>query len=659
MKEVQKYVLLLGALGLSACGMFQTPTKPTSPTTETTPNTNFDAQGTPIVCTNQSAGGNFPYNLNGPLWRQQFFLNDNGTPLNYSTFSTDLPAVGNISMNPYVYNSTGGTYTPGPWMYQHIYAPNVILTGTQTNGAAANNIVVTASGNYGLSYNASLKQFDLPVVSSSNKFKLYDAAGNLLPTEYGGSQTSMPSINGRVRIPTGQKVTLEFYLDPNVQYRPELIWATFKDASGVTKTDWVKVTMPYQEGILKVNAATYTVQEPTGIKTYQSAVNPLPKFKFVMRGYNNLVSSDRPFLNRQGIYYTWPSSVPSGNWTAWNQFMDERKDFVLNWNLYDQKVGSASVDASGNPVVNAATVTTPAQWNLGTPGYANDKNCISKTFAPESGSQQWFSVIQPAATVFSGATFTETQQGLKAEYFDNPDFTGKRVERLDSQINFNWGGYSPAPFISPETYSIRWSGSITPSYSEQYTFYFTGGSGMRLLVNGKTVIDQWDAPLSVATGTITLKAGVKYPIELQYQHPLGNAQAILEWSSMSQSRSVMDSSVFSPIPVSIIPVYKLRIGAYHENSQFVSVYSFISHILSQDNVAHSGWSGWILPENAEMNRLSWYLGFAKEKYKLYDNLRTEDGVFMGTGYICSDHNGSYGLGSKNGKCIYIDLLEDF
>ncbi|WP_169743898.1 PA14 domain-containing protein [Deinococcus misasensis] len=541
-------ILLLGALGLSACGMFQTPSKSTSPNTETTPNINFEAQGTPIVCSNQSAGGNFPYNSNGPLWRQQFFLNDNGTPLNYSTFSTDLPAVGNISMNPYVFNASGSTIKPQPWMYQYIYAPNTILSGTQSTGAVANNVVTSVSGIYGLLYNDSLKQFEIRIFSATgNKFKLYNAAGDVLPTEYGATQTYYPTINNnRVQIPTGQKVTLEFYLDPKVQYRKELIWASYKDASGVSKTDWVTVNMPYQEGILKVNAATYTVQEPTGIKTYQSAVNPLPKFKFVMRGYNNLVSADRPFLSRQGIYYTWPSSVPSGDWAAWNQFMDERKDYVLNWNLYDQKVGSASVDASGDPVLNAATVSTAAQWNLGTPAYANDKNCISKTFAPEYGSQQRFSVIQPAATVYSGATFTETQQGLKAEYFDNPDFTGKRVERLNSQINFNWGGYSPAPFISPETYSIRWSGSITPPTSGRYTLWITSGSPVRLVINGIKLLDVAQAAQPVS-GEMFLRAGESYSLQMDFKHQTGDAQMKLEWQNPQMTRQVVPSSVMSPI----------------------------------------------------------------------------------------------------------------
>lgn len=550
-------ILLLGALGLSACGMFQTPNKSTPSTTETTPNPEFATQGTPTVCSNQSAGGSFPYSNYGPLWRQQFFLNDNGTPLNYSTFTTDLPAVGNISMNPYVVNATGGSYAPIPWLYQYIYAPNITLSGTQSTGTVANNAVMAVSGIYGLLYNNSLKQFELPIFSgTSTKFKLFDAAGNVLPTEYGASQTYYPTINnGRVRIPTGQKATLEFYLDPKVQYRKEMIWATFKDASGVSKTDWVTVNMPYQEGILKVNAATYTVQESTGIKTYQSSTNPLPKFKFVMRGYNNQVSADRQFVSRQGIYYTWPSSVTSGNWTAWNQFMDERKDYVLNWNLYDQKVGSASVDASGDPVLNAATVSTLAQWNLGTPGYANDKNCISKTVAPESGVMQRFSVIQPAATVYSGATFTETQQGLKAEYFDNPNFTGKRVERLNSQINFNWGGYSPAPYISPETYSIRWSGTIKPEFSEEYTFYFTGGSGVQLIINGQPVVNNWNITTpSVQSGKVTLKAGESYDLQLSYKHGSGGAVSKLEWQSASRARQLVPADRLSPVLKDIVLV---------------------------------------------------------------------------------------------------------
>ncbi|MER3482598.1 MAG: hypothetical protein C4332_05035 [Meiothermus sp.] len=29
-------------------------------------------------------------------------------------------------------------------------------------------------------------------------------------------------------------------------------------------------------------------------------------------------------------------------------------------------------------------------------------------------------------------------QGLKAEYLDNADFTGEKIERTDAPVNFNW-----------------------------------------------------------------------------------------------------------------------------------------------------------------------------------------------------------------------------
>src|SRR5437762_1140005 len=59
--------------------------------------------------------------------------------------------------------------------------------------------------------------------------------------------------------------------------------------------------------------------------------------------------------------------------------------------------------------------------------------------------------------------------GLTAAYFDNQDFTGPSVSRVDPQINFNWQSGSPAPEISPYTYPARWSGQVQPLYSQTYT----------------------------------------------------------------------------------------------------------------------------------------------------------------------------------------------
>ena len=81
--------------------------------------------------------------------------------------------------------------------------------------------------------------------------------------------------------------------------------------------------------------------------------------------------------------------------------------------------------------------------------------------------------------------------GLAATYFDNPDFTGATVTRVDPAIDFDWGKGSPAPAIAPDTFSARWSGKLLPPATEQYIFYVNKDDGVRLWVDGQLLIDKW------------------------------------------------------------------------------------------------------------------------------------------------------------------------
>ncbi|MBL8792665.1 MAG: Ig-like domain-containing protein [Planctomycetia bacterium] len=137
--------------------------------------------------------------------------------------------------------------------------------------------------------------------------------------------------------------------------------------------------------------------------------------------------------------------------------------------------------------------------------------------------------------------------GLTATYFDNKDFTGASVSRIDSTVNFNWGSGSPAAGIGADTFSARWTGKIKPRYSQTYTFYTTSDDGVRLWINGQLLIDQWnDHSPTTHSGTITLQANQLYDIRLEYYENGGGAVMKLEWQSASQAREVVPlSQLFS------------------------------------------------------------------------------------------------------------------
>jgi glucose/arabinose dehydrogenase len=142
-----------------------------------------------------------------------------------------------------------------------------------------------------------------------------------------------------------------------------------------------------------------------------------------------------------------------------------------------------------------------------------------------------------------------TGTGLRGEYFDNIDFTNSKVIRTDSTVNFDWANGSPDLAIANDTFSVRWTGQIQPKFGEEYTFYTTTDDGVRLKINGQTVVDRFvNQPSTTATGKITLAANQKYDIVMEYFENTGRANAQLEWSSASQGRQVVAATQLYSTP---------------------------------------------------------------------------------------------------------------
>jgi len=158
-------------------------------------------------------------------------------------------------------------------------------------------------------------------------------------------------------------------------------------------------------------------------------------------------------------------------------------------------------------------------------------------------------VVTPIVNTTYTATFTAAPNpsGLTATAYDTSTFTGLSVTRIDPSVNFNWGVGAPAPGFGADTFSVRWTGAVVPLFTQQYTFLTTSDDGVRLWVNNQLIINNWTrhAP-TVNTGRITLVAGERYNIRMDYYENTGGALARLEWQSASQPRQVVPESQFLP-----------------------------------------------------------------------------------------------------------------
>lgn len=140
--------------------------------------------------------------------------------------------------------------------------------------------------------------------------------------------------------------------------------------------------------------------------------------------------------------------------------------------------------------------------------------------------------------------------GLNATYYNNMDFTGTTVSRVDAAPNFNWGTGSPDPAIGVDTFSARWTGKIQAMEGGTYTFRTTSDDGIRLWVNNVLLVDKLvDQSASSWTGTIALAAGQIYDIRIDYYENGGDALAQLEWQRPGQSMApVPTAQLFTALP---------------------------------------------------------------------------------------------------------------
>ena len=121
----------------------------------------------------------------------------------------------------------------------------------------------------------------------------------------------------------------------------------------------------------------------------------------------------------------------------------------------------------------------------------------------------------------------EITQGLQASYFTSNNLSGSpAVTRVDNQVSFDWD-VDPIPVSSNQGgFSAKWVGQVVPTMSGDYVFKVRGDGGLRLIINGQPVIDNFDNPTLPPVGygptvplyaEVSLLAGVSYSIEIDYR----------------------------------------------------------------------------------------------------------------------------------------------
>ncbi len=158
--------------------------------------------------------------------------------------------------------------------------------------------------------------------------------------------------------------------------------------------------------------------------------------------------------------------------------------------------------------------------------------------------------LRNPVTVPATAYRTESgQPGLTAAYFKNKDLTGSpATTRVETQLGtaggrggmFGGGGSALPQGIGQETaadgtarqtdFSARYTGTLTPTETQRYSISINGNGGVRVWLDGKQIIDDWQQRAQAGggrgaqqadparTANVSLEKGKQYALKVEFFH---------------------------------------------------------------------------------------------------------------------------------------------
>jgi hypothetical protein len=220
----------------------------------------------------------------------------------------------------------------------------------------------------------------------------------------------------------------------------------------------------------------------------------------------------------------------SGNYT----FSTISDDGIRLWVNGNQIINDWTDHAQTTDNSGAVGLTAGQLYPVTLEYYENGGGAIAELlWTPPGGSQ---AAIPQSQLYPSG-------NGLTGTYFNNQTLSGvPTLTRIDGTVNFNWGTGSPDPSIGVDHFSARWTGTVVPLVSGNYTF--SSDDGVRLSVNGSQIINDFTdhAQTTDTSGAVALTAGVPYTILMEYYENGGQAVAELAWTPPGGSLTTIPQS---------------------------------------------------------------------------------------------------------------------
>jgi len=133
--------------------------------------------------------------------------------------------------------------------------------------------------------------------------------------------------------------------------------------------------------------------------------------------------------------------------------------------------------------------------------------------------------------------------GLAGQYFEGENFETPKSRFVDTTIDHTWPdpplAEVPAGLANLSHFSARWEGTLTAPEDGEYEIGIEGNDGYRLILDGKTVVEDWNAGAARYKGaTQTFRKGQRINVTIEYYQIDGNRVLRFAWRRPSERHAL-------------------------------------------------------------------------------------------------------------------------
>jgi mannan endo-1,4-beta-mannosidase len=143
----------------------------------------------------------------------------------------------------------------------------------------------------------------------------------------------------------------------------------------------------------------------------------------------------------------------------------------------------------------------------------------------------------------TGLRATYHNKGEDGKFFEHPPVR----ERVDPEIDVDWGRGSPDPKIDADHFKVRWTGRLLPPHTGEYTFWTLSDDFAWLWVGGRKIIQVHGPNVrGWGKGTVHLEGGKPVDVRLEYREWDHRARIHLYWATLRLPKQIVPRGCLFP-----------------------------------------------------------------------------------------------------------------